>query len=304
MQLKKYGVFLLATLFMVAACRKEEKLPPLENIPGFGGDQWVKTAIDNWIYDTLTLPYNISVKYKWDQGELPGDFNKTLVPPKEEQVIPLLSAINRAWIQPYITEAGLPFFRDLAPKFFVLVGSGAYQSGAIKLGEAEGGRKVTLFTVNEFRVRGMPGYVLPDTTNVLRTFKTIQHEFAHILDQNVQVPISFSASSASSYTSDWLNVTASEARNEGFITPYANSSKGEDFAEMVSIMLVYGKPYFDSYVNSITYTGTTPNGTTAVQAKARLKEKEAAVVAYYKQAWNIDFYNLQSRIRGAITSLF
>ena len=301
MRIKQYIIFLMGTVIIASSCRKEEALPPLENIPGLGGDLWVKGPIDFWIRDTLTIPYNIAVKYKWDQAEV--DLDKTLVPPKEEQVIPVLSAMNRAWIQPFIAEAGLPFFKNISPKFFVLVGSPGYQGTAIKLGEAEGGRKVTLYNVNQFRIKGMPGYVLSDTVNVLETFKTIQHEFAHILDQNVKVPITFSASSANSYTADWLNVTDLEAKNEGFISKYANSSKTEDFAEMVSIMLAYGRTYFDNYVNSITYTGTTPNGTTAVQAKARLKEKEAAVVAYFKQAWNIDFYSLQSRIRAAITSL-
>jgi substrate import-associated zinc metallohydrolase lipoprotein len=302
MRIKQYSLFLVAAIVFTSSCRKEDALAPLENIPGLGGDAWIKGPIDFWIRDTLTIPYNIAVKYKWDQAEV--DLDKTLVPPKEEQVIPTLSAINRVWIKTYIAEAGLPFFEKITPKFFVLVGSPGYLNGAIKLGEAEGGRKVTLYNINAFRIKGMPGYNKAiDSAVVFETFKTIQHEFAHILDQNVKVPVTFSASSAVGYTSDWLNVTPQEAQNEGFISKYGNSSKAEDFAEMVSIMLVYGKESFDNYVNGINYTGTTPNGTTAVQAKARLKDKEAAVVAYFKQAWNIDFYSLQAKTRAAMNSL-
>jgi substrate import-associated zinc metallohydrolase lipoprotein len=303
MQIKKhYSFFLVAAIVFISSCKKEDALPPLENIPGLGGDTWIKGPIDFWIRDTLTIPFNIAVKYKWDQGEV--DLDKTLVPPKEEQVIPVLSSINRVWIKTYIAEAGLPFFEKITPKNFVLVGSPGYLKGAVKLGEAEGGRKVTLYNINAFRIRGMAGYnKAVDSANVFETFKTIQHEFAHILDQNVKVPVTFSASSAVGYTSDWLNVTETEAKNEGFISPYGNSSKAEDFAEMVSIMLVFGKDNFESYVNSITYTGTTPNGTTAIQAKARLRDKEAAVVAYFKQAWNIDFYSLQTKTRAAMNSL-
>jgi hypothetical protein len=55
--------------------------------------------------------------------------------------------------------------------------------GAVILGTAEGGRKVVLTDVNNFRIKGMPGYSLDDTTNVKRVFETIQHEYAHILDQ-------------------------------------------------------------------------------------------------------------------------
>ena len=64
-----------------------------------------------------------------------------------------------------------------------------------------------------------------------------------------------------------------------------------------------GKTWFDQYVDGINYTGTTPNGITAEQARARLRQKEAAVVSYFKQSWNIDFYSLQARSRAAISAL-
>jgi len=293
----------LSIAIIIVSCYKEDELGSVDNIPGLGGDTWTPGAIDKWIVDNLTTPYNIGVKYKWDQGELQDDFNKQLVPPKEEKVIPIMDAIKLAWINPYITEAGLMFFKNISPKFFILVGSPAYINGAIKLGTAEGGRKVTLYDVNNFRIKGMPGYVLSDTDNVKRVFATIHHEFAHILDQNIKVPVEFSQSSASGYTSDWLNVSPDDARNEGFISPYGNSKKEEDWAEMVSLMIVEGKAWFDQYVDGINYTGTTPNGTTAAEAKARLRQKEAAVVSYFKQTWNIDFYSLQARSRAAISSL-
>jgi len=302
MRIIKMSLLLIAVSSIAVSCRKESTLSPVDNITGLGGDVWVKGPIDYWIYDTLTVPYNISVKYKWDQAEI--DLDKTLVPPKEEQVLPVLKSVNKVWVNTYISEAGLPFFKNISPKFFVLVGSPAYLNGAVKLGTAEGGRKVVLYDVNNFRIKGMPGYTpATDTANVIQMFKTIQHEFAHNLDQHIRVPNSFSRSCANSYTADWLNVSDTEAKNEGFITPYANSGRDDDWAEMVSVMLVYGKGYFDNYVNSINYTGTSPNGTTAAQARQRLKDKEAAVVAYFKQAWNIDFYQLQTRTRAAITSL-
>lgn len=288
---------------LTLSCNKEDELGDVNNIPGLGGDTWVPGPIDKWLNDNLTLPYNIATKYKWDQGELQADFDKTLTPPKEEKVIPLMTSIKTAWIGPYIAEAGILFFKQISPKFFILVGSPAFLRGAIKLGTAEGGRKVVLYDVNNFRIKGMPGYKLSDSTVVKRMFETIQHEFAHILDQNVKVPLSFRQSSSRSYTSDWLNVASIDAKNEGFISSYAISSADEDWAEMVALMLVGGKPWFDQYVNSITYTGTTANGTTSAEARARLRDKEAAVVSYFKQSWNIDFYSLQARTKAAINAL-
>ncbi len=293
----------LSMTIIVSSCKKEDPLGSVDNIPGLGGDTWTPGEIDAWIYDSLTAPYNIAVKYKWDQGELQQFFDKTLVPPKEEKVIPLLSSINKAWANVYIQEAGLQFFKNISPKFFYLVGSGIYVRGGLIVGTAEGGRKIVLSNLNEFRIKGMPGYALSDTENVKEVFRTIHHEYAHILDQTIKFPVEFSASSASSYTADWLNVLPGDSKNEGFISQYAISGAIEDWAEMVSYMLVDGKNWFDQYVNSINYTGTTANGTTAAVAKARLRQKEAVVVSYFKQAWNIDFYSLQSRSRAAINAL-
>lgn len=292
-----------AIILFVTSCKKEDPLGSVDNIPGLGGDTWTPGAIDAWILDSLTTPYNIGVKYKWDQGELQADFNKDLVPPKEDKVIPLMSAINKAWIQPYVNEAGIMFFKNISPKFFVLVGSPAFERGAVKLGTAEGGRKITLYDVNDFRIKGMQGYVLADTDNVKQVFHTIHHEYAHILDQTTKVPVEFSQSSASSYTSDWLNVSPQQAQDEGFISQYAISQAREDWAEMVSLLLVEGQAWFDNYVNSINYTGTTANGTTAAMAQARLRQKEAVVVSYFKLAWNIDFRSLQARSKAAINAL-
>ncbi|MGZ5218447.1 MAG: substrate import-associated zinc metallohydrolase lipoprotein [Chitinophagaceae bacterium] len=292
----------LSIAIIIVSCKKEDELGNVDNIPGLGGDTWAPGPIDNWIYDSLTVPYNIAVKYKWDQSEL--DLNKTLVPPKEEKVIPVLSAIKKGWIQPYVDEAGILFFKTISPKFFSLVGSPSFNSdGSITLGTAEGGRKVVLYELNNFRIKGMPGYVASDSDRVLRMFWVINHEYAHILDQNIKFPVEFSESSASSYTSDWTNVSPQEALNEGFVSQYSISGKDDDWAEMVGLMLVHGRGWFENRVNSINYTGTTPNGTTAVEARARLRQKEAAVVSYFKQAWNIDFYNLQLRTRFAISSL-
>lgn len=303
MKFIKTTLFVFAVSVLATSCKKEDALGNVDNIPGLGGDTWATGYIDKWISDSLTAPYNIAVKYKWDQFEISNFLDKTLVPPKEEQIIPVLSAIKKVWISSYIAEGGVPFFKKISPKFLIFVGSPIYIRGAIVEGFAEGGRKVVLSNINNFRIKGMAGFTLADTGVVLRMFHVIHHEYAHILDQNIQVPVEFSASSAASYTSDWLNITDQEALNDGFITPYSQSDKAEDWAEMVSLMLVNGKTWFDDVVNSINYTGTTPNGTTAEKARARLRQKEAIVLSYFKQAWNINYYGLQLRTKAAINSL-
>jgi substrate import-associated zinc metallohydrolase lipoprotein len=290
------AILLGSTLFF--SCKKEDPLT-VDNMSGLGGDTWVPTSIDKWLYDTLVVPYNIATKYKWDQFEL--DLNKTIVPPKEEKVIPVMRSIKKVWMEPYILQAGELFFKRYSPKLFVLAGSANWNmDGSITLGTAEGGRKIVLYLLNDFKNKSMPGYVPADSVIPKQMYHVIHHEFAHILDQNIRRPVSFDEVTKGFYTADWINTNDEAARQDGFVTAYALSSPAEDFAEMISIMLIEGKPGFDAIVNSI--TGTSIRGTTAAEAQAKLRQKESIVINYYKQAWNVDFYTLQLRVRNAIVN--
>lgn len=293
-------ICILSIAGSLSSCKKDEALQDVDNISGLGGDNWVKGPIDKWINDTLTVPFNIAVKYKWDQFEL--EVNKTVVPPREEKIIPVLQAVKKVWIETYIAEAGLTFMKTYAPKYFVLAGSASWNTdGTITLGTAEGGRKVVLYVVNEFRTRGMTGYKFSDSLNLKEQFHTIEHEFGHILHQTVMYPLDYKRISVGLYTTNWNNVSDQEALQDGFITPYSMSSPDEDFVEMIATMLIEGRDRFNQKVNSI--TGPSPNGTTAAEAKAKLKQKEAIVVEYFKTVWKIDFYSLQNRTRKAVEAL-
>jgi len=294
-------LFYCCSLFLLASCSEDDDLGSIEDIPGLGGDTWVEGPLDKWLYDTLTKPYNIAVKYKWDQFEF--ELNKTLVPPKEDKVIPVMSAIKKVWIDNYIDEAGLTFFKKYSPKFFILSGSASWnENGTITLGTAEGGRKVVLYLLNDFRTKDMPGYEPADSANVKQMFHVIEHEFGHILHQTVMYPQEFKEISTGYYTGNWNNISDLEARQDGFVTAYAMSAYDEDFVEMISMMLVEGKEGFDRIVNSIP-PGSSINGMSRADAQARLRQKEAMVVEYFKSVWDIDFYSLQTKTRNTIEQL-
>jgi substrate import-associated zinc metallohydrolase lipoprotein len=293
-------VFFFCILVSLVSCKKES-LDNAENINGLGGDTWTPTPVDNWIYDSLTVPFNIAVKYKWDQYEL--SLNKTLVPPKEDKLIPVLSAVKKVWIDTYIAETDSMFMKKYVPKFFALAGSASYNTdGTITLGTAEGGRKVVLYVLNDFRTKGMSGYKASDSFNIKQMFHTIEHEFGHILHQTVMYPQDFKTINAGFYTSNWNNVSDATARKDGFVTAYAESAPDEDFVEMVAMMLTEGKAGFEAIVRSIP-AGTSANNTTQAQAVSRLRKKEAIVVAYFKDTWGIDFYSLQTRVRAQVEKL-
>ena len=301
------GFFFAALLMSVvlSGC-KEEEIGEVDDISGLGGDDWVQGPVDKWILDSLVTPYNISAKYKWDQFEF-GNITKILVPPDEAQVVPLLSAIKKAWAAPYVEEAGKVFFNKYSPKFFILSGSNEFNTnGTITLGTAEGGRKVILYGVNLFKVKGMPGYDATRDSSFVKLFffQTIHHEFGHILHQTVLYPVEYKSISAGVYQGgNWINWDNEAARRNGFVTAYSSSSFDEDFVEMISIMLIEGKAGFDKIVNNIP-EGVSDQGVTRAQAQAALRQKEAIIVAYYKNTWKIDFYSLQAKVRKSMNQLF
>ncbi|MBN9296356.1 MAG: hypothetical protein J0I41_05055 [Filimonas sp.] len=272
---------IITTVFLIslfASCKKEDLT---YDMPAMGGNQIQPLPLDLWIRDTLNIPYNISVKYKWDASEL--DLYKTLVPPMEQNIIPVLQAVNKVWVSCYIQEAGLDFFKEFCPKQFVLVGSANYETdGTTILATAEAGRKVVLYDVNNFDKTS--------ATSVVKLLHIIEHEFTHILHQHVMYPTSYKLVTPGAYTSAWKNFTTLQANNQGFITPYAMNTPDEDIAEMVSTMLTTDRSKYDAMINGIV----------TASARDALRAKESIIVGYFSDVYGIDFYSLQSRTVAAI----
>lgn len=248
----------------------------------FGGDTWVKTELDEWIYNHFTKPYNIEVKYKWDRTEL--NMPKTLVPVKEEKVKPVMEAMEKVWIKPYVALKGEDFIKQMSQKQFVLVGSPEYNAnGTIVLGQAEGGKKITLFVVNFFDKSNL--------TEVKRMLKTMHHEFGHILHQKKMFTPLYATITPDGYDATWFNYTDAQALPLGFISAYARNSVEDDFVDTLAIMLIEGKVGFDALVARA--------GTGA----AALRAKETIIRNYMQETWGIDLTELQSKTQEAINTL-
>lgn len=304
---------MLLIIIAAASCRKEEPLPDTSNIPGLGGDTWVKGPIDTFIYNNLTKPFNIAIMYRWNQFTV-AQLDKNVVPVKEENVIPVLqSALINVWAKPYIAETDSLFLKVYAPKNFVLAGSAAYNNdGSALLGVAGGGRQITLFQLNYFIPGSTAGHTDFDTVVQKETYLTIHHEFSHIFDQTRQRPDEFNIISQSGYSTDWINLGDEDARQKGFITAYASSQAGEDWAEMISYMLVNGEAGFAAIVNNIYLIDADgyyilddqgnpiPNET----AQNAIWKKREVIIKYFNDYWNIDFVSLQARVRAAVEAEF
>ncbi len=275
-------------LLILASCTKTEDLNRPQPV-GLGGDVTAPTAIDKWILDSLTTPYNISALYKWDPSN--ASLFKTVTPADESRVIPLFSALKRVWINPYNEETGSDLFmKKYSPKQFVLIGSVEYDYYSVTLGQAEGGNNIVFFDVNQ-------NYDKDPITSIKRVIHTAHHEFAHILHQTVIYPQDFKGTSSKlglpGYTATWFNVSDADAFDQGYATAYSRSGPDDDFVEMVAAMLTEGRPKWEEMK-------TATNAT----ARAALQQKEDFVVTYYRQVWNIDFYSLQSRVQKALNALY
>lgn len=262
----QFCLFALLAGAAFTACNEEDPIDPNADIPGLGGEETVQTETDRWLYENYVVPFNIDVEYKWDATDMMPSIDKQLVPVDEELVIPFMQVMYDVWFSPYEQTAGLDFVKEITPKKVVLVGSPEYEFGAIKLGQAEGGRKILLLNVN--------GFDPSDAANVKEFLHTIEHEFAHILHQTVLFDKNYEKISAGNYLpSGWTSVSDSEARQLGFITPYAMSGKDEDFVEMISMIMVYGREWYEETV--LTEAGTTRRGPVAAEGadRDRLPEK-------------------------------
>ncbi|MNH25867.1 hypothetical protein D3C79_858910 [compost metagenome] len=188
-------------------------------------------------------------------------------------------------IDPYVENVGSYFVKTYLPRQYVIVGSYEWNSNqTITLGTAEGGRKITLY--------GIRNYVAANDQGLTRQLlHTLHHEFAHILHQNIMYPKEFKTITGSEYSADWNNLSLAEAYQKGFISQYSRSNPDDDFVEMVSIMLVNGKDWFEALLAS---------DKTNADSRALLRRKEAIVRNYFRDVYKVNFDDLQNSVQKGI----
>lgn len=213
------------SFFALFSCDKEDDLRTESTIYV---EKVHESEFDKWLYDTFTVPYNMEIKWKWDDSEINNDFHVT--PPRKEKAEQFMKAMLKIWIEPYAAVAGEEFIKTYVPKLIYLVGTPNYNDdGTMTLGLAEGGRKVTVFDVDNFDNL--------DLAKMTKAFHTMHHEFAHILHQKVSYPVAFKMLSKGIYTGAWYNYDVFSATSIGFITPYSMLNDYEDFVEIAGTIL-------------------------------------------------------------------
>lgn len=194
---------------------------------------------DKWLEREFQTPYNLSFKYKMEDVE--SDMNYNLVPATFDNARDLCLLTRFLWFDTYKEHCGIDFLKTYGPRILHLVGSPAYNptQGTEILGLAEGGLKVTLFKVNELNL---------DDINMLNEyyFRTMHHEFGHILHQTRSYPTEFNLLSTGRYDSGtWQTKPSGQMASQGFITKYASSQAREDFAETIANYLTRPQEQMD-----------------------------------------------------------
>ena len=279
--MKKIALLAIVALGCTLTCSScaEDDLSPNSVITEETSDP---TPLDTWLYDNFVVPYNIEFAYRYQDMETDMAYN--LTPASYEKSVQMAKLVRHLCLQSYDEVTGsTDFIRSYFPKMIYLVGSPAYNNnGSVVLGTAEGGTKITLYAVNRMD---------PTDVNLLNEwyFKTIHHEFAHILHQTKPYSTDFDQITGTSESSRYVgnacfDVYPSDAlaRDDGFISAYASTSADEDFVELISIYVTNTADTWASMLSSASSSG-----------RSMIEEKFEIAYKYMQNEWNIDLDELR-----------
>ena len=282
--MKKYIYTLLFAASIVLGACSEDKLD-IHSI--FNTESPERDAFDTWLLLNYIVPYNIQFNYKYIDKESDNTYN--LIPAEYDKCVAMAKLTKYLWIDSYNELLGETFIKTYCPRMIQLIGSKAYNSqGSVVLGTAEGGLKITLYNVNELDVNN-------PNIDFLNTwfFKTMHHEFAHILHQTKNYSTDFNLISTDYQGPSWLNLESDEVANTmGFVTRYASFSPDEDFVEIISNYITHDAGYWQNVLN---------NG--GALGRIKLEKKFDIVRKYLKDSWSIDIDKLRDIVQRRSGSL-
>ena len=272
-----YTLFLAGVVAGFSSC-SDDKLSDTSVIVGKNARE---NAFDKWLNANYVNPYNIEVQYRYDDNE--SDMQYYDIPADLEQSIELAHIVKYTCAEAYDCAGGIDFTRAYFPKLFTYYGEFEYDNnGTMKLGTAEGGKKIRLLGVNLLNK-----YI--NNLEYLNEYylKTIHHEFVHILNQTKDYPLDFKQVTPTGYVNDTWNsenyVTGYLKR--GFITAYSQKEAREDFAEMVSTYVITSE---SDWKKMMIEAGST--GSSLIEKKLDICKR------YYKETFKIELDDIRDEV--------
>ena len=242
-----------------------------------------KTDFDEWLDANFLLPYNIDFKYRYELME--SNVAYWTVPADYKQSIVYAHLVKYLCVDTYDEVAGTTFTCSYFPKLFFLEGTFHYDNnGSMILGTAEGGRKIFLGGVNQLNAYLEDAIATqnPATLNEFY-FKTIHHEFTHILNQTKNFSSDYQQVTGTDYVlGAWNTTHRSDYLKYGFISQYSQHSDKEDFAEMMSTYIINTPEQWNQWLTDAGADGA-----------AKIRTKLEFVRSYMLDSWNIDLDELR-----------
>ena len=243
----KIKIFCLSLFSLFCLACSEEDLSA-DSVVDSSMGEIARTELDNWIMDNYTKPYGIEVVYNWDKNA--SQDGTYAYPPEAEKVQPVLEAIKELWIGLYTAPelGGEKFMLGKNPiKIFMYGGRALDVNGVEMICNAEASSsEMYIYNVNDFDPA--------DEDKVFVLMRSIHHQFVKRLAEVYPYDRNrFAAFSLDGYmrSTDFLNRTSlpkvgkdlliirKYAMDRGFCTIHSMILPDEDFAEMVSVMLMY-----------------------------------------------------------------
>lgn len=262
--------------FAFIAC-EEKPLDPNSQVIDSYTEQ---NDFDKWLVSNYVEAYNIDFKYRMEMNE--SQMSYWLVPAEYNKSIVMAKLVRHLCLEAYDEITGSrDFIKEHFPKMIHLIGSAAYKNnGTMILGEAEGGLKITLYMINDLMLD-------PDYLNYYY-FKTMHHEFAHILHQKKPYSTDFNLISGSDYVTDAWSDTWSgdaDAQKNGFISEYASKEANEDFVELIAVYVTSTAAEWNSVIKN------------AGDGAAIINAKFDIVYNYMLNTWGINLDDLREVVQ-------
>lgn len=282
-----YNLFLIVlSVLFTAACSSDE---PDYNRSVITIGNTEKTEFDKWLEANFVNPYNIAFKYRYEDIE--SDLDYYVVPAEYNKAVKLAHLVKYLCVDTYNEVAGTDFTCEYFPKMFFTIGEWEYKNnGTFILGTAEGGRKILLSGINY-----LDQYI--ENAQMLNHyyFKTIHHEFTHILNQTKAIPTEYHLVTGNGYVADnWSEEPYNEIYlSRGFISSYAQHSYQEDFAEMMSIYITNDADSWEALLKEADK-----------ESEALIQQKLDIVKNYMLTSFGIDLDTLRSILQRRQNEVF
>lgn len=285
--MKKISYFLITIFITTLLGSCSENDVPNKDLSVIQGTNEQQTQFDKFLKKEFITPFNIEFLYKLPDVE--SDLNYALVPANYQNSVRMANLVKYLCLEPYKNVAPEGFMKEHFPKMILLVGSSAYRNNGTRvLGTAEGGLKITLYDINNLDVTNI------DALNEFY-FRTIYHEFSHILHQKKPYTTDFEKITPTLYVGDSWNEawTASKPSNEaGFISDYSSKEPNEDFVELIAHYITNTQDQWDAKISA-----AGDNGGSIIQQKMLI------VKDYLKNVWELDIDELRDEIQQRADNL-